>query len=117
MILTAEERDDLVASLYTVLFGGVQSFHPSGEVGANDPIRPLLETIDRAVTESVLAGDATSIALSVWAVMHGVATLEPAGAHDAATAESAFRSTVHATLRGWATPAVFSSLRRAETGP
>ncbi|MEU1003130.1 TetR/AcrR family transcriptional regulator [Streptomyces tibetensis] len=103
--------------LYTVLFGGVQSFDPSGEVGAGDPIRPLLAAIDRAVTESVLAGEATSIALSIWAAMHGVVTLELAGALDAATADSAFRSTVHATLRGWTTPAVFSSLRRAEAGP
>ncbi|WP_053668929.1 TetR-like C-terminal domain-containing protein [Streptomyces sp. NRRL B-1140] len=100
--------------LYTVLFGGVQSFDPSGEVGAGDPIRPLLAAIDRAVTESVLAGDPTSIALSVWAAMHGIVTLELAGALDAVTAGSAFRSTVHATLRGWSTPAVFGRLRREE---
>ncbi|PNG22671.1 TetR-like C-terminal domain-containing protein [Streptomyces cahuitamycinicus] len=103
--------------LYTVLFGGVQSFDPSGEVGVDDPIRPLLAAIDRAVAESVLAGEATSIALSVWAAMHGLVTLELAGALDAATAEAAFRSTMHATLRGWTTPAVFTSLRRAEPAP
>ncbi|QCD54140.1 TetR-like C-terminal domain-containing protein [Streptomyces hawaiiensis] len=99
--------------LYTVLFGGVQSFDPSGEVGGSDPIGPLLAAIDRALTESVLAGDATSIALSLWAAMHGLVTLELAGALDAATAEAAFRSTMHATLRGWTTPEVFSSLRRS----
>lgn len=100
--------------LYTVLFGGVQSFDPSGEVGASDPIRPLLAAIDRAVTASVLVGETTSIALSIWATLHGLVTLELAGACDAATAEAAFRSAIHATLRGWTTPAVFRSLRQAE---
>ncbi|MDX3312428.1 TetR-like C-terminal domain-containing protein [Streptomyces sp. NPDC054884] len=100
--------------LYTVLFGGVQSFDPSGEVGAGDPIRPLLSAIERAVTANVLAGDATAVALSVWATMHGLVTLELAGALDAATAEVAFPSSIHATLRGWTTPEVFRGLRRAE---
>lgn len=103
--------------LYTVLFGGVQSFDPSGEVGASDPIVPLLAAIDRALAESVLVGEATSIALSIWATLHGLVTLELAGALDAATAEAAFRSAIHATLRGWTTPAVFSSLRQAELAP
>lgn len=103
--------------LYTVLFGGVQSFDPSGEVGAVDPIRPLLAAIDRALAVSVLAGDATAIALSIWATLHGLVTLELAGALDAATAEAAFRSAIHATSRGWATPAVFRSLRETELAP
>ncbi|MFC9931538.1 TetR/AcrR family transcriptional regulator [Streptomyces sp. NPDC127190] len=103
--------------LYTVLFGGVQSFDPSGEVGASDPIRPLLAAIDRAVTASVLVGEATSIALSTWATLHGLVTLELAGAFDAATADAAFRSAIHATLRGWTTPAVFRRLREAELAP
>jgi AcrR family transcriptional regulator len=101
--------------LYTVLFGGVQSFDPSGAVGAGDPVRPLLEAIDRALSASVLAGDATSIALSLWATLHGLVTLELAGALDTATAGRAFRPTVLATLRGWSTPATFRTLRRAET--
>ncbi|MET9757486.1 TetR-like C-terminal domain-containing protein [Streptomyces sp. NPDC006372] len=96
--------------LYTVLFGGVQSFDPSGAVGTSDPIRPLLEAIDRGLAESVLAGETRSIALSVWVTLHGLVTLELAGALDAATAEDTFRSTIHATLRGWATPAVFPTL-------
>ncbi|MFI0965773.1 TetR/AcrR family transcriptional regulator [Streptomyces sp. NPDC021080] len=100
--------------LYTVLFGGVQSFDPSGEAGADDPMRPLLAAIDRALTASVLAGDATSIALSIWGTLHGVVTLELAGALDTTTAETAFRTAVHATLRGWTTPAVFRALRQAE---
>jgi AcrR family transcriptional regulator len=100
--------------LYTVLFGGVQPFDPSGAVGASDPIRPLLAAIDRALAASVLAGDATSIALSIWATLHGLVTLELAGALDAAMAEAAFRSAIHATLRGWTTPSVFRSLRQAE---
>jgi AcrR family transcriptional regulator len=100
--------------LYTVLFGGVQSFDPSGAVGTSDPIRPLLAAIDRALTESVLAGEATFIALSIWVTLHGFVTLELAGALDAATAEATFRSTIQASLRGWMTPAVFRSLRPAE---
>lgn len=103
--------------LYTVLFGGVQSFDPSGEAGAADPVRPLLTAIDRASAASVLDGEATSIALSVWATLHGLVTLELAGALDAATAGAAFRSAVHATLRGWTTPEVFRGLRRAELAP
>ncbi len=103
--------------LYTVLFGGVQSFDPSGAVGTSDPIRPLLAAIDRALTESVLAGEATFIALSLWVTLHGLVTLELAGALDAATAEATFRSTIPATLRGWTTPAVFRGLRHAEPAP
>jgi AcrR family transcriptional regulator len=89
--------------LYTVLFGGVQSFDPSGEVGTDDPIRPLIDAIDRALSASLLAGDATSIALSLWVTLHGLVTLELAGALDSTTAEAAFRSTILATLRGWTT--------------
>jgi AcrR family transcriptional regulator len=88
--------------LYTVLFGGVQSFDPSGEVGAADPVRPLIEAIGRARSASVLSGDATSIALSVWVTLHGLVTLELAGALDTATAEVTFRSAIPAALRGWA---------------
>ncbi|WP_346093443.1 TetR/AcrR family transcriptional regulator [Streptomyces olivaceiscleroticus] len=91
--------------LYSVLFGGVQAFEPSEAVGASDPIRPLIAAIDRAVKESVLDGRATSIALSLWVTLHGLVTLELAGALDAPTAQTAFPSTIHATLRGWATPA------------
>ncbi|MEW2298636.1 TetR-like C-terminal domain-containing protein [Streptomyces sp. NPDC006655] len=100
--------------LYTVLFGGVQSFDPSGEAGARDPILPLLAAIDRALTAAVLTGDATAIALSIWATLHGLVTLELAGALNATAAEAAFHSSIHATLRGWTTPEVFRSLRQAE---
>ncbi|WP_345016624.1 TetR-like C-terminal domain-containing protein [Streptomyces shaanxiensis] len=101
--------------LYSVLFGGVQSFKPSGAtVGTSDPVRPLVMAIDRAVTESVLDGEETAIAVSLWVTLHGLVTLELAGAFDTSTAEAAFRSTIHATLRGWTTPAVFRSLRHDE---
>lgn len=99
--------------LYTVLFGGVQAFQPTGALGATDPMRPLIAAIDRAVAESVLDGESPSIALSLWATLHGLVTLELAGALDAPTAEGAFRPTIQATLRGWATPKVFSSLRES----
>ncbi|KAB2349716.1 TetR-like C-terminal domain-containing protein [Actinomadura rudentiformis] len=87
--------------LYTVLFGGVQRFDPSGEVGTSDPVRPLIEAIERGLSASVLFGDTTSIALSIWVTLHGLVTLELAGAFDTATAETAFESTILATLRGW----------------
>ncbi|MEU4342254.1 TetR-like C-terminal domain-containing protein [Nocardia sp. NPDC023852] len=103
--------------LYTVLFGGAQTFDPSGAVGTNDPIRPLLATIDRALMESILVGEATFIALSLWVTLHGLVMLELAGALDAATAEAVFRSTIPATLRGWTTPAVLRSLRPADPAP
>ncbi|NEB41475.1 TetR-like C-terminal domain-containing protein [Streptomyces sp. SID14515] len=90
--------------LYAVLFGGVQSFDPSGAVGAGDPVRPLISAIDRAVEQAVLDGDGTEIAVSLWVALHGLVTLELAGAFDAPTADSAFRSTILATLRGWAAP-------------
>ncbi|GAA4972673.1 hypothetical protein GCM10023334_097830 [Nonomuraea thailandensis] len=88
--------------LYTVLFGGVQSFDPSGEVGAADPVRPLIEAIDRARSAAALSGDATSIALSLWVTLHGLVTLELAGALDTGAAEATFRSAIPAALRGWA---------------
>ncbi|MEV0353998.1 WHG domain-containing protein [Nonomuraea sp. NPDC050680] len=88
--------------LYTVLFGGVQSFDPSGDVGVGDPVRPLIEAIDRALSASALSGDATSIALSLWVTLHGLVALELTGALDTATAETTFRSTIPAVLRGWA---------------
>ncbi|WBO69736.1 TetR-like C-terminal domain-containing protein [Streptomyces camelliae] len=98
--------------LYTVLFGGAQSFDPSGTVGDHDPVRPLLSAIDRAVADHTLAGDTTLIAVSLWVALHGLVTLELAGTLDDTTAETAFRSTIHAVLRGWATPTAFPDLRR-----
>lgn len=80
--------------LYTVLFGGVRPFDPSGAVGTADPVRPLLAAIDHALAKSVLTGDATAIALSVWVTLHGVVTLELAGALDTAMAEATFRSAI-----------------------
>ncbi|WAL64948.1 TetR-like C-terminal domain-containing protein [Amycolatopsis cynarae] len=87
--------------LYGVLFGGVQTFNPSGAIGTGDPVRPLMHAIDRALAASALTGDATSIALSLWVTLHGVVTLELAGALDTATAEHTFHSAIPATLRGW----------------
>ncbi len=49
--------------------------------------------------------------------LHGLVTLELAGAFDAPTAEAAFSSTILATLRGWTTPAVFRSLLHDEPAP
>ncbi len=90
--------------LYTVLFGGVQSFDHRAR-SAPVPPHPTAPRGDRSrLTESVLAGEATLIALSLWATLHGLVTLELAGALDATTAETAFRSTIPATLRGWTTP-------------
>lgn len=101
--------------LYTVLFGGAQSFVPSDRVGDRDPVRPLVAAIDRAVADRVLAGDTTLIAVSLWVALHGLVTLELAGGLDGAVADTAFRSTVDAVLRGWATPAAFPGLRGTDT--
>lgn len=90
--------------LYAVLFGGVQTFDPSGPAGAGDPVRPLLGAIGRALAASVLAGDPTAIALSLWATLHGIVALELAGALDTATADRTFDAALRATLRGWAAP-------------
>ncbi|WP_206502927.1 TetR/AcrR family transcriptional regulator [Streptomyces chrestomyceticus] len=103
--------------LYSVLFGGAQSFVPSDRVGDRDPVRPLVAAIDRAVADGVLAGGTPQIAVSLWVALHGLVTLELAGALEGAAAETAFRSTVDAVLRGWATPAVFPGFRRADMMP
>lgn len=100
--------------LYTVLFGGAQSFVPSARVGDRDPVRPLVAAIDRAVAGHILVGDTTLIAVSLWVALHGLVTLELAGGLDGAAAETAFRSTIDAVLRGWATPAAFSGIRRTD---
>ncbi|MFF2901809.1 TetR/AcrR family transcriptional regulator [Streptomyces sp. NPDC057966] len=103
--------------LYTVLFGGAQSFVPSTRVGDRDPVRPLVAAIDRAVADHVLAGDTTLIAVSLWVALHGLVTLELAGSLDGTAAETAFRSTIDAVLRGWASPAAFPGLRRPAPAP
>ncbi|MFK8844310.1 WHG domain-containing protein [Streptomyces sp. Ac-502] len=97
--------------------GASQSFVPSARVGGRDPVRPLVAAIDRAVADRVLAGDTPRIAVSLWVALHGLVTLELAGALEGAAAETAFRSTVDAVLRGWATPAAIPGLRRADTAP
>lgn len=91
--------------LYTVLFGGVQNFDPTGAVGSADPVGPLLRAIDRALVSSRLIGEATSIALSIWVTLHGLVTLEIAGAFDAATAQATLETAIPAALRGWSTAA------------
>ncbi|WP_067833015.1 TetR/AcrR family transcriptional regulator [Actinomadura kijaniata] len=90
--------------LYMVLFGGVQTFDPSGQVGTGDPVRPLIEAIDRALSASMLSGDVTLIALSIWVTLHGLVMLELAGTLDTTTADAAFESSLRATLRGWTVP-------------
>ncbi|MEU7159072.1 TetR/AcrR family transcriptional regulator [Streptomyces chrestomyceticus] len=101
--------------LYSVLFGGAQSFVPSARVGDRDPVRPLVTAIDRALADGVLAGGTTQIAVSLWVALHGLVALELAGALEGAAAEAAFRSTIDAVLRGWATPAALPALRHADT--
>jgi AcrR family transcriptional regulator len=103
--------------LYAVLFGGVQSFDPSGAVGVSDPVRPLLDAIGRALSARVLAGDPTSIALSIWVALHGLVTLELAGALPTGVADGVFDSALRATLRGWATPAGSTTPQSGGPGP
>lgn len=52
------------------------------------------------------------IAVSLRVAPHGLVTLELAGRLDGAAADTAFRSTIDAVLRGWATPSAFPGLRR-----
>ncbi|MEU8657817.1 TetR/AcrR family transcriptional regulator [Actinoplanes philippinensis] len=87
--------------LYAVLFGGVQTFDPSGTAGTGDPVRPLLDAISRGLTTSALDGDPAAIALSLWVSLHGLVSLELAGALDGTTADHGFESALHAVLRGW----------------
>ncbi|MGW0936736.1 TetR-like C-terminal domain-containing protein [Streptomyces sp. NPDC002666] len=75
-------------------------------------MQPLVAAIDRAVAGHILAGDTTLIAVSLWIALHGLLTLELAGRLKGATADTAFRSTIDAVLRRWATPAAFPGLRR-----
>jgi AcrR family transcriptional regulator len=103
--------------LYAVLFGGAQTFDPSGTVATHDPVRPLLDAIVRGLATQVLTGDPTAIALSVWVTVHGLVALELAGALDHATASRVFTSTLQAALRGWATPEVSQTLRLAHSTP
>lgn len=70
--------------------------------------------IDRAVVGHILAGGATLIAVSSWVALHELVTLELAGSLDGPAADTAFRSTTDAVLRGWATPSAFPCLRRAD---
>jgi AcrR family transcriptional regulator len=105
------------ANLYMALFGGVQTFDPSGAVGTDDPVRPLLQAIDRALKASMLTGDATCIALSLWVTLHGLVTLELAGALATATAETTFRSAIPATLRGWTPPETVERNVLSGSGP
>ncbi|MEU7151444.1 WHG domain-containing protein [Streptomyces sp. NPDC045456] len=97
--------------------GGAQSFVPSDRVGDRDPVRPLVVAIDRVVADRVLAGGTTQIAVSLWAALHGLVSLELAGALEGAAAETAFRSTIDAVLRGWATSDAFPGLRGADMVP
>ncbi|MFD7017374.1 TetR/AcrR family transcriptional regulator [Streptomyces sp. NPDC059161] len=103
--------------LYTVLFGGAQSFVPSTRVGDHDPVRPLVAAIDRAVADHLLAGDTTQIAVSLWVALHGLVTLELTSSLDNTAATTAFRSTVDAILRGWAPPTPSRSPRRTHPTP
>ncbi|MFF3907901.1 TetR-like C-terminal domain-containing protein [Streptomyces sp. NPDC001848] len=99
------------------MFGGAQSLDPSDRTGDRDPVRPLLAAIDRAVADHTLAGDPTLIAVSLWVALRGLVTVELAGALDSTAAETAFRSTIDAVLRGWATPAALSGLHLTDRAP
>jgi hypothetical protein len=56
----------------------------------------------RGLATPVLDGDPAAIALSLWVTLHGLVSLELAGALDSATADAGFDAAVHALLRGWA---------------
>lgn len=64
---------------YQVMFGWVGAAMTPGEESqarAEATFRPLLEAVGRAVEAGVLHGDPRTVATSMWAVAHGLVSLE-----------------------------------------
>lgn len=70
------------ATLYGLMFGPpTPGFDPSPKdaTAAEATYRPLVDAVRRCVDAQVLAGDPERIALHLWAVVHGMVSLELAG--------------------------------------
>ena len=69
-------------TLYGLMFGPpVPGFEPSPEdaAAARATYRPLVDAVRRCVDAQVLTGDPDQVALHLWAVVHGMVSLELAG--------------------------------------
>ena len=82
-------------TLYGLMFGPpTPGFDPSPEdaAAARATYRPLVDAVRRCIDEHALAGDPDQIALHLWAVVHGMVSLELAGRLpiDASVTEQAF---------------------------
>jgi AcrR family transcriptional regulator len=69
-------------SLYGLMFGppppGLE-IAPADAAAAESTYLPLVEAVRRCVDEGVLRGDPEEVALHLWAVAHGMVSLELAG--------------------------------------
>ena len=83
--------------LYDLMFGRpVPGFvpDPAAQEAADAAYRPLVDAVQRCLdTGQIVGGDAERIALHLWAISHGMVSLELAGhlAGDAAAREAAYR--------------------------
>jgi AcrR family transcriptional regulator len=69
-------------TLYSLMFGPpIPGFEPSPEnaAAARATYLPLLDAVRRCVDAQLLTGDPEQIALQLWAVVHGMVSLELAG--------------------------------------
>ncbi len=69
-------------TLYSLMFGPpIPGFEPSPEnaAAARGTYRTLIDAVRRCVDAQLLTGDPERIALHLWAVVHGMVTLELAG--------------------------------------
>ena len=69
-------------TLYSLMFGPpIPGFEPSPEnaAAARATYRPLVDAVRRCVDAQVLTGDPEQVALHLWAVVHGMVSLELAG--------------------------------------
>ena len=86
--LGAAYRSAAIANphLYTLMFGtAAPGFvpDPAAQAAAEATFTPLVETVQRCLDEGVLAGAAaTTIATYLWAVSHGVVSLDITGKLD-----------------------------------
>ena len=91
--------------LYSVMFGGaIPGFDPDDDARATAlaALAPLRDTITTGIEAGVFTANPSTMAMSCWAIAHGLVSLElhsalPPGMDPAATYESALR----ANLNGW----------------
>jgi len=95
--------------LYDVMFHRpVRDFTPEpGDVEfAVSTLQDVVDTVQRAVDQGVMRGDARDIATEVWAVVHGVTSLTIAGMLDHDTAPARLDHLMQMTTRGYCSEAL-----------